>query len=362
MGCCFSSNGPTTPPPDIDWSKNPFIAASAHHRPIGSDAVFASGSHPFIANWETVKEGGMSLNIGSPYGAMYYRVDDESPRVTIARNPAHENPYRDVPASNIAYPPSPTDVKFNAGTDNNDSTVCFIHSITGENCEFRECGPGGTTRPAANPMLAGSLRRSWVTTNGNPNVGVTSGLGHGLANGDRVGHTAAGVALAFGIVRGWQLTSPDPIGHCMQLIVPGTPKGEDNAGCAQLASRLRVLPASDVDGYITLAGNGQGTIPYGGVLSLPHGFDLGVFSSLNALQMKIVMAVHDYGLVMVDTGGLVGPRVAQDVTSAQGTQIRGALNAMRPHLRLITNCAWDPSNRLKPTGGGTPRAANTAYF
>lgn len=360
MGCCFSSNGPTTPPPDIDWSKNPFIAASAHHRPIGSDAIFASGSHPSVANWATVTS--MSLNIGSPYGCMYYPVDDDSPRVTIAQNPVHENKYRDVPASNIAYTPSPTDIKFSSGTDKNDSMVTFVHRVTGECCEFRECGPPSALRTASNPMLAGSLRRFWVTVNGNPNVGVTSGLGHGLAAGDRVGHTAAGISFPFGLIRSWELTSPEPIGHVLQLIVPGTPNGAIRAGCAQLASRLKVLPATDVDGHITDAGNGLGTIAYGSVMSLPHGFDLGIFSGLNALQMKIVRAVHDYGMVMLDTGGLVGPRAAQDVTSAQGTQIRGALNAMRPHLRLITNCAWDPSNRLKPTGGGTPRADNTAYF
>lgn len=359
--CCFSSSAPgTTPPPDEDWARNPFIAPSAHHRPIGSDADFASGSHPFISNWATVT--GMNLNRGSPFGRMFYSVDDDSPRVTIARNPVHENPYRDIPASNIAYPSSSTDIQFAGATDNNDSVVVFIHRITGEHCEFRECGPGNTLRTASNPMLAASMHRSWVLQNGNPDVGKSSGLGHGLSDGDRVGHSAAGVAAAFGLVRGWELTSSAPIGHAMQLVVPGSPKGATSAGCAQLAAKTRVLPATSVDAYTNTAGYCTGTIPYGAVLSLPHGFDLGTFSGLNTLQMKIVMAIYHYGLIMVDTGGLVGPRVAQDVTSAQATQIRGALNAMRPHLRLITNSAWDPNNRLKPTGGGTPRAANTAYY
>ena len=359
MGCCFSSlgiAGEPPPPGDGNWARTPFIAASAHHRPIGSGAVFASGSHPFIANWATVTS--MNINVGSPFGRTLHEVYADSPRVTIARVPVTENNYFQVPVSNIAYPAE--GVVFKGNVQKNDNVVVFIDGTTGEHCEFRECGPGNTTFPPSNPFLAGSFRRSWAKTNGNANVGVTSGLGHGLSDGDRVGHSAGGVAAAFGVTQGWELTSSTPIGHVLQLVVPGTPTGSDNAGSAQLASRLKVLPATNVDGYINNAGNGQGTIPYGGVLSLPHGFDLGTFSSLNTLQMKIVMAVNDYGLLMVDTGGLVGPRVAQDVTGAQATQIRAALNAMRPHLRLITNCAWDPNNRLLPTGGGTPRAANRA--
>lgn len=341
-----------------DWARNPFIAASAHHRPIGSGAVFASGSHPSIANWADVT--GFNINLGSPYGRMVYSVDDFSPRVTIERNPKHENNYRDVPASNIAYPSSLSDIVFSGKTDNNDSVVVFIHSGTGEHCEFRECGPGNTLRTWQNPMLAASLRRSWAKTNGNANVGVTSGLGHGLSDDDRVGHSAAGVAAAFGVLQGHELTGTAPIGHVLQFLGPGTPGGADIAGFPQIVSRLKVLPATNVDGYITNTGNGQGTLPYGGVMSLPHGFDLGTFSGLTAMQMKVVMAVYNHGLVLVDTGGGCAVRVSQTVTSSQATAVRAALNAMRPHLRLITNCDWDPSNRLKATGGGTPRAANTA--
>lgn len=346
------------PDPDTaDWARNPFIAASAHHRPIGSGAVFAGTGTPAATAWETVK--GFNVNRGSPYGRMVYSVDASSPRVTIARNPTHEDPYLNVPASNIAYPAA--GVQFAGHTDNNDSVVVFIHKSTGEHCEFRECGPGGTLRTASNPMLAGSFRRSWARQNGNPDVGVTSGLGHGLALNDRVGHSAAGVAAAFGVIQGWELTSAGPIGHVLQFLAPGRPDNAKTAGCDQIVSRLRVLPATNVDGYITSPGSGLGPIPYGAVISLPHGFDLGIFSGLNTLQMKIVMAVLNYGLVLVDTGAAVAVRVAHDITDAQVTQIRGALNAMRPHLRLITNCAWDPTDRRKPTGGGTPRAANTAF-
>lgn len=338
-----------------DLFLNPFIGDSAHHRPIGSGAIFASGDHPSIANWAAPS--GFNVNTGSPYGRLAHKVDNTSQRVTIERNPTHEDPYLDIPATNIAYPV--TGVTFAGATNNNDSVVVFINSDTGEHCEFRECGPGGTTRLPSNPMLAGSMHRSWVDYHGAMS-GKNSGLGHGTFLGDRVGHSAAGVAALFGLLRGADLTGDGPILHVLQMSIPGSTSQASDAGGPQKASKVIVLPATSRDGYASKAEHCNGEIPYGGIMSLPHGFDITTFG-FNTLQLKVAAAIRDFGLMMVDTAGACTIRADQAVTAAQATQVRAVLNTLRLHMRLILNSAWDPNNRRKPTGGGTPRAPNGAY-
>jgi hypothetical protein len=95
-------------------------------------------------------------------------------------------------------------------------------------------------------------------------------------------------------------------------------------------------------------------------MSLPHGFNINTFG-FNAMQLKIAAAVRDYGLVMVDSAGGMPLRGDQGITTTQRDQIVNCLNQLKPHMRLILNSAWDPNDRRKPTGGGTPRAPNRAF-
>lgn len=341
---------------------NLFIAESAHHRPIGSGAAFAGSGSAFLNMWNLWPSNWGDFNRGSPYGCLYYVVNSvTSPKVTIALNPNGDEPPRGIPVSGIPHPPQ---VVFATNTDFNDSSVVFIEEDTGKIHEFRECrATTGTVATPSSPMQARSYRPHWAVPNGAADTGVTSGLGHGRAVGNttatRVGHTAAGISFAFGLLLRADLDRNGPIGHILQCVFPSR-VGDGGATAAQIVlGKSIILPASTRDGFCDTAAYCTGPVPYGGILSLPTGVNI-YNRGFNALQIKFAECVRDYGILAIDTGGNFAIRTDQNVTDSQLTQLRAALKNLKPDLRLITNGAWDPANPLRPTGGGTARAPNTA--
>lgn len=344
---------------------NPFVADSAHHRPIGSGAVFAGPGSAFLDMWNRWPDDWSGINSGiSPYGRYVFIVNSvTSPKVTIEVNTAGENAIRDIPAFNIPHPP---EIIFSDKTPNNDSVVVFIEEDTGRIHEFRECRArldADFRATPSKPMIARSYRPHWAIPNGAANTGLNSGLGHGLAVGEsfRVGHSASGTSALFGTLTGADLDRAGPIGHVLQCVFPsreGKPPGTTVEEI--VLGKSITLPAVTRDGFCSTPEYCTGPVPYGGVLTLPHGFDLGVFS-FNPLQRKFAECVRDYGIMAVDTGGGFAIRGDQTITGTRASQIRTAMGMLKRYLRLVLNGAWDPNDRRKPTGGGTPRATNTAY-
>ncbi len=349
----------TPPPPATNLFNNPFIADSAHHRPIGSGAIFADESHPFYDNWVNgLPASWGDFNPGSPYGRVVHAVHSvTSPRVTIGVNPQGEDAVMSIPASNIPYPTE--GVSFNSNTPNNDSVVVFLETDTGRVHEFRECrAQSGFFAPPGTPMVARSYRPHWAVPSGPADQPITSGLGHGtVVNVNRVGHSASGTSALFGLLRADDLTRPGPIGHVLQTVLPGRPWNEQYE---MALSKQIVLPATFRDTFASDPRFNLGTVPYGGLLSLPHGFNINN-RGYNALQLKFAECVRDYGIMAVDHGGNFAIRTDQYIPASTFNTIRPTLRDLKPHLRLILNSAWDPNDRRKPTGGGTPRAANTGY-
>ncbi len=344
-----------TGPPGTFSPLNPFIADSGHHRPIGSGAVFADASHPFYDNWVNGTPAIWGdFNVGSPFGRVVHPVNSiTSPRVTIGINGQGEDPVFQIPATNIPHPPS---ITFNSNTPNNDSVVVFIEEDTGRVHEFRECrAQSGFVATSSVPMVARSYRPHWAIPNGAANTGVLSGLGHGLAIGEsfRVGHSASGTSALFGVLRVADITENRPIGHVLQTVLPA-----NSVSYEQVLSKEIVLPAVTRDGFAGNAGTNNGTVPYGGLLSLPHGFDV-YNRGYTAVQLKLAECIRDYGIMAVDHGANFAIRTEQGVPSISA--MTTALRDLKPHLRLTLNSAWDPNDRRKPAGGGTPRAINTGY-
>lgn len=350
-----------TPPTGVFDPKNPFVADSAHHRPIGSGAVFAGAGSAFLDMWNLWPSAWGGINPGSPFGRVVHIVNSvTSPKVTINVNTAGEDPVRDIPAFNIPFPPS---ISFNSNTTNNDSVVVLIEEDTGRVHEFRECRAqsGFTATPAA-PMLARSYRPHWAMPNGAATTPLNAGLGHGWVVGEasRVGHSASGISALFGLLTGDDLDRPGPIGHVLQSVFPSR-VGDDGATAAKIVlGKSIILPAVTRDGFCSSAAYCTGPVPYGSVLSVDHGFNVYNFG-FNALQTKFAECIRDYGIIAVDTGGGFKIRADQSVVGTRQTQLTTALGKLKPYLRLILNGAWDPNDRRKPTGGGTPRAVNTGY-
>lgn len=350
----FGSNRATlVSEPSGDLFSNPFIADSAHHRPIGSDAVYAAETHPAVVDFRGAVEaygGGININAGCPYGRVVYKVTNTSPIRTINRNPIHEDAYAGVPVD-VPYPASGVTVCTNA--DKNDAVYVFVNNDTGELHEFREAGPGGATNTMN--MLAAQYKPHWAKQNGSADVGRTSGLGHGVRGGDRVGNSASGTSGLFGLMRIAELEGTGPILHVQQLSMPRT-----SGHAYQALSKNWVLPAVSVDGGAVNTGN----IDYGSVLAvLPQdrgGPDLDAMG-LTPLERRVAQQWRDFGLVPIDGSDAVALRSENGLTASQRSQIGRVFRLLKMHFRLITNCAWDPNNRRKPTGGGTPRAPNGAF-
>lgn len=337
---------------------NPFIADSAHHRPIGSGAVFADANHESTIRWAQTPGTWGDFNGGSPFGRVVHVVDASSPRVTINVNPAGENAVLSIPATNIPFPPS---ITFNSNTPNNDSVVVIIESDTGMVHEFRECRAqsGFVATPSA-PMLARSYRPHWAIPQGAANTPLTYGLGHGISMGQRVGHSASSVSALFGLFRPEDINENRPIGHVLQTVLPSHNTTSYPSPYPHILSKDIILPATSRDAAASQPGRNLGAVPYGGLLSLPHGFNI-YTRGYNATQLKLAEAIWGYGIMAVDEGGNFAIRAAQGFTNTQLTQLRTCLRDLKPFLRLILNSDWDPNDRRKAAGGGTPRASNTAY-
>ena len=341
-----------------DWFYNPLNQYSAHHRPIGTGAIYADEDNPAVQDWLK----GFQLNItlgSSPWGLYMVDADEDGPMLTV--NKRQEARTSGLPAV-MRFPSGGVDIDFPVDRDGNitvyDRTIDVFNHLRVYSWN------GG------NPVAM--QHRSYESDS----------KGHGSKLGERIGTSASGVAAPFGILRGWEVKKEDhPIGHALQMVLPRTSDSASNT-----LGREVWWPAVSMDGsaYNNPSHN-TGNIPYGSLWAIPPvskgGPDLDKLG-LSEKGKRLAECIRDYGIYVVDGGGNPTLRADQDFSSALRNELVTETRKFYKYIRLVVNSVPDEGkvifnvddNPLNPTGGpnkqiipgdfpaggGTPLAPNTA--
>jgi hypothetical protein len=305
----------------VDIFLNPFSKDSAHHRPIGSGAVFAGSDHP--STLDLKKSGFGNLNSDNGYGINVYKSGAGEP----ARTVTHGGPYPDSDFPVTLHVPVGAD---NHGTT--DATVVVHDTTTGKTHEFYYWRWSGGHPTAA-------IHHQWDIRE----------EGH---SGSRTGASASGVAGLFGLLRGFETNTPGcAIQHVLQLSLPSRP---DHV--AQMLSKEVVWPATSADTGAASPGRNNGHIPYGGLLALPPSVDIDGLR-LSEPGRRVAEALQNYGAYVVDESEIPTLRGDQDISGPIQRQLIADMQKIWPQLRLVLNNAPDGV----ASGGGLPCAENAAF-
>jgi hypothetical protein len=320
--------------PKNDLFLNPYGRDSAHHRPIGSGASFASNDHPATRDW--LKATQLNLNTGAPWGTSVTETDASDPIRLIAAQARCDNVvglpltlrlpregFKTVIASNASGCPDGVVVIYDRAIDK-------VHQL-----RQYDWNDG---RPTAGQYRTWDIR----------------GLGHGTQPGQRLGTSASGVAGLFGVLRGFEINTPGHhIEHALRIGLPGKP------GCKTMLSRDFVLPATSGDRNRNQTGFNTGHIPYGGLLALPPSVNINSLG-LSEPGRRLAAAIQNYGMYAMDNGGCTAGTIEADqtVSAAIKSQLRHDIRKIYPHIRMLLN-----NNVLGASvaGGGSPRAPNCAF-
>jgi hypothetical protein len=319
----FAAAGCSAP---ADVFLNPFNKNSAHHRPIGTGAQYASNSHPATRDW--LKARRFNVNAGGPWGADVVAVGASDPLFTISAAGSRVG----LPAT-VRLPKGGLVTKVGYNQYGSTDGVSVIHDRTNNSVtEFFQY-KWNNGRPTA------SIRRQWDIR----------GLGHGTRSGERLGTSASGVAMMFGLLRGHEINTPGyRIGHALQIALPRLP------GQPMMLSRQVVPPATNTDGSAKQGGNNTGNIPYGALLALPPSVNISKLG-LSEPGRRLAEAIRDYGMYVVDGGGPT-IRADQNVSKQVLSQIWNDIGKFYPHIRMVLN-----NNLGSPVaGGGKALAPNCA--
>lgn len=301
----------------IDTFANPFSAASAHHRPIGSGAVFADARHPTTLT--LLKSGFGNINVDNGWGTNLYQSAPVDPLTTVG--PAGDN--KGLPVT----------LRVPVGADNsdkNDSTVVIVD----------EAG------------IAHSFYQ-WRWNNGKPTARIhktwdTKGPGHGES---RLGTSASGVAGMFGLLRGNEVNTPGyRIEHALQMAMDA--KGR----CGMMLKNQVVWPAVSTDGFCKDPRYCRGTIPYGALLALPPTVDIGSLK-LSEPGQRLAAALRDYGVYVIDNSRCPTIRGDQHINNGVRLAMIKDMRKLYPLLRMVLNNAAGQT----ASGGGVPIAENCAF-
>lgn len=314
-----------------DGFLNPFTNNSAHHRPIGTGAEYASSSHPATRDW--LKARSFTVNHGSgPFGLNMTTASSGDPVLTVGVRPG--TPGSQLPA-NVRFPRGGLHIDYPGGRDGN---VAIFDRQSNRFQHIRNYG-WNNGRPYGSQYRVYDARS----------------LGHGTSIGRRVGTSASGVASPFGILRGFEVGSPGyKIEHALQIVLPRLP------GCNIMLSRDIILPATSRDGSAGSAANNTGNIPYGGLLALPPSVNINGLG-LSEPGRRLAEAIRNYGIYAVDGGGCTqgAIRADQTLSSQVVSQLKNDIPKIYPHIRLVLNSEWRPNQTI--VGGGKPLAPNCAF-
>ncbi len=321
--------------------KNPFSAASAHHRPIGSDAVYAADDDPGTRDWLSTTH--FNINIGNPAGTSVVDVSIQDPYFVIG-GAASCDKVVGMPAT-IRLPAS----GFLTGA-----------ALPGGSCDDNVVVIFDKGAPNVDDSVVHQLRQ-YYWNNGSPVAQKrvswdARGLGHGTRPLERVGTAATGVAGLFGVLRGHEINPAGyRITHALHM---GLPR-KSGAGCKVMLSQDYVLPATARDTSYAKAGNNTGNIPYGALLAIKPDVDITALG-LTEVGLRLAQAIQDYGIYVINGGGCNAGSLDADqhVDFAVKRTLRGDIRKIYPHIRRVMNNDVLGS----PTaGGGAPRAANCAF-
>jgi hypothetical protein len=326
--------------PKDDLFANPFTYKSAHHRPIGTGAIYASDTANATKDW--LKATLFNINNGLPSGTGVFEVDNGDPllqvngfakcgqaagmpinmRIPVGGFPPALNP------TTISCPDNAI-VVFDRGNraDPNDDKVYQLRQYYWN---------GGSPTAERNRFLD------------------VRGLGHGLYYGDMLGGPAAGVSTLFGVLRGAELGTPGlPIEHALAIELPYKP------GCTSMLGRDVRLPATNRDSTATTTGYNTGHIPYGGLLAIPRTVNI-LSLGLSETGVRLAAAIQNYGIYVINGGGCTAGALDadQNVTRTQRLALQADIKRMYPFIRLVLN---NDVFRSTVAGGGTPLAPNCAF-
>ena len=342
-----------------DWFYNPFNQHSAHHRPIGTGAVYADENHPAVQDW--LMGSRININVGDrPHGLFMIDADEEGPLLEVNRR--RETGASGLPVT-MRFPAGGVDIDFPSHFDGNmtvyDRTIDLFNHL-------RVYAWNG-----GNPVAL--QHRSY-----RPDI-----TGHGTKLGERTGTSASGVAAPFGILRGWEVKKKDhPIGHALQLCVLGRSREGDDL----MLGREVWWPAVSMDGWVLSdSTSNTGNIPYGSLWAIPPvekgGPDLDKLG-LTEAGRKLAECIRDYGMYVVDNAAGPAIRADQNFSESLRNELVEETRKIYPYIRMVLNSVPeegkvkfnvgdDPLNPTGgtnkqiipgefPAGGGTPLAPNTA--
>ena len=315
---------------------NPFNKNSAHHRPIGSGAQYASGTHPATKDW--LKAGRFHINVGGSWGVSVVDVTASDPLRTVNGRLITQINIKGLP-DQVRFPKSgfQTNIQHRSANGWYDGHAVVYDRSTGIPHEFYQYDWNG-----GNPLA--SQLREWDIR----------GLGHGTKQGQYLGATATGVASMFGLLRGHEINTPGyEIEHALQIALPA------GAGCKIMLSRDITLPATSRDGSAGNPNNNTGNIPYGGLLALPASVDISKLG-LSEPGRRLAEGIRNYGIYVVDKGGCDAGaiRADQHVNGATLSKLSADIPKIYPHIRMVLN------NNVMGSpvaGGGTALAPNCAF-
>lgn len=321
---------PTPPAPPSggrDPAAWPFSATSPWNHPIGSGAVYSRINSP---TWNVA--GGGHANI-EWYSIPTYVATGTDPlrRIIDRRNGRLVDTIRVPPA---ARPAQGTDGHLNI-IDETHRWVSELYAV-----EFLPNGDLSTIGYNKNDLRGpGGGFDGW---HGSVAAG-TSGLG-GMV---RKGELTQGTANLRSGVR-----------HALQGVVRGIALNRNAPG-----GRAFVWPASSAD-TSALQGRGystSGNVYMGSLLAIPPWVNLDQLGITDPQAMEVARALQDYGVYIVDTGGValdkivirIDPQAADDIRN-RGAFSSGLSRALR-QLWVVSNSHANGYAPSVPGGGGTPR-------
>lgn len=359
-------------PRSSDWFYNPFNKDSAHHRPIGTGAQYASADHPAVVNF--LQGSAFNINVGSkPWGCGVWESKPDDPLFTVTYGG------KDDGGKPTEFPvkcrlPLHLVMSRQRNAGGNFDGVMVVYDRSTETIHHFRQFSWNTDKPTASAKPTAGSHKIWSI----------KGPAHNSKLGERIGTSASGVAAMFGILRGWEVKATGhPIGHALQLVLPRT-KPVGSTGI--MLAREVWWPAVSMDGsaYKT-AGHNIGQIPYGSLWALPPvekgGPDLTKLG-LSEKGLRLAECIRDYGLYPVDGGGATALRADQDFDDALVKELKAESAKFYKYIRLVVNSVPEEGKvvfkvgdtltqptggrytqivpGLFPAGGGTPLAPNTA--
>jgi hypothetical protein len=302
---------------------NPFEKESAHHRPIGNDAVFADRNDPSTISLLKADFGNINSNNG--WGTNVYQSTVADPLKTVTQ----AGPYNHGLPVTLRVPEGANNA------DKSDSGVVIVDSGTGIAHEFYQ----------------------WRWNDGEPTAGIyrqwdTKGLGHSQPGGPRVGTSASGVAGMFGLLRGHEVNTPGyKIEHALQISL------DAKGACGMMVKNQVVWPAASTDGFCTRNPRlCQGNISYGALLALPPEVNIESLG-LSEPGNRLAEALKNYGTYVIDNSQCPAFRGDQNIDGSVKQSLINDMRKIYPLLRMVLN----NSAGQTASGGGTPRAENCAF-